>query len=63
MNKKQVLTNMVPHPVPKLKRRFIAISEEDYEFITALAGELDTTRGRIVSALRIFYLTAEEYPS
>ena len=55
------LNALVPRPAVTKKnpRKFIALAEGDYLYITDLAVELDTTRGRIISALCHFYQVHE----
>ena len=51
------LESFVPRKEPA-KRKFIAVSEEDYEFIAGLCDEFDTTRGKIITTLIRFYQDA-----
>lgn len=53
------LEKFVPRKEPA-KRKFIAVSQEDYEFIAQMSDALDTTRGKIITTLIAFYKNANE---
>lgn len=53
------LEKFVPRK-PPAKRKFIAVSQEDYEFIAQMSDALDTTRGKIITTLIAFYKNANE---
>lgn len=39
----------------QVKRHMVAITPEDYEFITDMSHDLATSRNRVISALVAFY--------
>lgn len=53
------LESFVPRKLPK-KRKFIAVSAEDYEFIAGLSEALDTTRGKVITTLIRYYEDANK---
>ena len=55
------LNQFVPRPEQGTsKRHMLAVDPESYEFITATAEKLKTSRGRVVTALVSFYRDGED---
>jgi len=59
----ETLGNFVPRPeTGPSKRHMIAIDPDAYNFITDMATELKTTRGRIITALIAAHVVARDAP-
>lgn len=60
MHKSEILENLVPKsPAPK-KRKFVAIAEKEYAFISRLAKKLGVPRGKVVTALIDYYKISDD---